>query len=236
MPELEIQFAELDRHLLQDARPSGYLNGLVEEQWFQKTHPFTMLADLVKTPQSPQHHPEGSVWNHTMLVLDNAAERKQYSRDPRVFVWAALLHDIGKAPTTQVRKGKITSYDHDDVGAKMVLEFMKPFTDDSGFIAKVSRLVRWHMQILFVVKGLPFAKIRQMAEEVAIEEVALFGLCDRLGRGELTECKMAEEKESVGFFVKKCEEALGRRIEPFAASHGPALSSRGMHDRGDLRP
>jgi tRNA nucleotidyltransferase (CCA-adding enzyme) len=211
--ELISRFTELDHHLLQDGKPSEYLTAIVREQWFQSVHPFAMLADLVETPQSLQHHPEGSVWNHTLLVLDNAAARKQYSRDPRVFVWAALLHDIGKAPTTKVRKGKITSYDHDDVGAKMVVDFMKPFMDDMEFITKVSRLVRWHMQILFVVKGLPFAHIRQMASEVPIEEVALFGLCDRLGRGELTDRKVAEEKESVGLFVKKCEEVLGRSIE-----------------------
>ncbi len=38
-------------------------------------------------------------------------------------MWGALLHDLGKAPTTKIRKGKITSYDHDKVGAELVRNF-----------------------------------------------------------------------------------------------------------------
>ena len=97
-----------------------------------------------------------------------------------------MLHDLGKTSTTKMRNGKITSYDSDIVREKLSIEFLTVFTKDKEFINKVAKMVRWHMQILHVVNGLPFANIEKMVSEVSINEIALLGLCDRLGRGELT--------------------------------------------------
>lgn len=178
-------FPEIDDHLMNDLKPSAYINELSNTELFIE-YPFTLLSDLKKVPQSPKHHPEGSVWNHTMLVLDNAGERKQLSQDPKVLMWSALLHDLGKASATKMTKGRITSYDHDKLGEGLAVKFLKEFTKDEEFINKVSKMVRWHMQILFVTKSLPFADIPRMASEISIDEVALLGLCDRLGRGNMT--------------------------------------------------
>lgn len=198
-------FDEFDRHLMEDREPSMYFKELVKNGLFPNEHPFKMLSDLIDTPQSPEYHPEGSVWNHTMLVVDRAAERKDKSEDPHVFMWSALLHDIGKAPTTKIKKGRITSYDHDKWSKKMAVEFLRDFTDDVDFIDKVSKMVRWHMQLLFVVKNLPFAETERMVQEVSIDEMALLSLCDRLGRGNMTEDKVEEEKENLRIFKQKCE-------------------------------
>jgi tRNA nucleotidyltransferase (CCA-adding enzyme) len=197
-------FIELDKHLINDIKPSKYISELSKTNIFELKYPYTLLGDLINVPQSPKHHPEGSVWNHTMLVLDNAAERKHLSKNPKVFMWAALLHDLGKAPTTQLRKGRITSYDHDKWGEKLSIKFLKEFMSDEQFIHKVSKMVRWHMQILFVTKGLPFAEVRKMVAEVDIEEIALLGLCDRLGRGEMTIEKKQEELRNIEIFLEKC--------------------------------
>ena len=80
-------------------------------------------------------------------------------------MWGALLHDLGKAPTTKIRKGKITSYDHDKVGAELCREFLEVFTDDEEFIKQVTALVRWHMQTLFVIKNLPFADVKRWPQK-----------------------------------------------------------------------
>lgn len=205
-------FNEVNRIIMEVDKPSIELNKLAMDGRLD-SYPFRMLTDLIKTEQSPTHHPEGSVWNHTMMVVDEAAERKSLSQNPKVFMWAALLHDIGKAPTTRLRKGKITSYDHDKVGQKLSIDFLSEFTDDEEFIKKVSILVRWHMQILFVVKDLPFADIKSMAAEASIEEIALLSRCDRLGRGELTNEKMSEEERNIEIFLKKCNEYLEKRKE-----------------------
>lgn len=65
-----------------------------------------MLHRLKGTEQSLLHHPEGDVWNHTLLVVDEAANVKNKSTDAAVFMWAALLHDIGK-PDTTTKPGKV---------------------------------------------------------------------------------------------------------------------------------
>jgi putative nucleotidyltransferase with HDIG domain len=85
---------------------------------------------LKKVPQSPKHHPEGNVWNHTMLVVDEAAGKKGQSKDPEAFMWAALLHDIGKADATNQKKGRITAYNHEKVGAEQAGEFLREFMED----------------------------------------------------------------------------------------------------------
>lgn len=81
------------------------------------------------------------------------------------------------------------------------------------------------MQILFVTKGLPFADIGRMASEVSIDEVALLGLCDRLGRGDMTLDKKQDEQRSIVTFLEKCTKYLttyGRKA--------PALSY--IQDKG----
>lgn len=199
-----ICFNNFDMHLLNDEKPSEYFNEEVSSEPYFDTYPFRLLKVLIDTPQSPLYHPEGSVWNHTMMVVDNAASLRDKSEDPQAFMWAALLHDIGKAPTTRIRKGKITSYDHDVSGKNLAAEFMSELTDNRELVEKVSKLVRWHMQPLFVSKNLPFAHIDKMNMEVSIDEIALLSLCDRLGRGALTEDAIKAEKEDIKNFVQKC--------------------------------
>lgn len=174
-------FLETGHHLLNDPAPSVFLNAIRKKQEF-KVYPFNMLHRLQETRQPPQHHPEGSVWNHTLLVVDEAAQVRAKSRDSKVFMWAALLHDIGKPAATRVRNGRITAYDHDKVGAELAREFLLEFVEDSGFADRVSALVRYHMHVLYVEKGLPFADVTGMSEQTDVGEVALLGLCDRLGR------------------------------------------------------
>jgi hypothetical protein len=95
---MEALYTAMDRCLLREERPSGELEALARREAFGR-FPFSLLLAEKTAEQSPEHHPEGSVWNHTMLVVDEAAGRKQYSSDSRVFMWAALLHDIGKPPS-----------------------------------------------------------------------------------------------------------------------------------------
>ena len=161
-------YSEIERHLLQDERPSEFLSTS------------GILPELKETPQNPVHHPEGNVWNHTLLVIDKAASRRDESRNPRVFMWAALLHDIGKPATTMMRDGRLTAYGHDKVGAKLAYDFLVDY--DPVLAKDVSILVRWHMQIFFIAMDRPYADIKTMKSQADVNEVALLGICDRLGR------------------------------------------------------
>jgi tRNA nucleotidyltransferase (CCA-adding enzyme) len=87
MNKLKTEFEELEQHLLEDEKPSLYLRDLAQNRWFMDSYPFSLLGDLKEVEQSPVHHPEGSVWEHTLMVVDLAAEGKGLSQDPRVFMW-----------------------------------------------------------------------------------------------------------------------------------------------------
>ena len=199
-------YKEIDLHLLSDEAPSEFLAELIKSPDFRQ-FPFSLIYELKNTQQSPLHHPEGSAWTHTLMVTDQAAKNKARSRDPRAFMWAALLHDIGKPSTTRVRNGRITSYDHDTVGAELVKDFFKEFDEKSEFINKVSNLVRYHMQILFVSKSMQRQDLRGITENSDAAEIALLGLCDRLGRKGANE---EAEQENIRLFLEKFSEPKGK--------------------------
>lgn len=197
-------FIKIENCIMCDDVPSKNLINFAKQPWFG-LFPFSILLKQIKTEQSPVHHPEGNVWNHTLLVVDEAAKRKQHSKSPRIFMWAALLHDIGKPATTKIRKGRITAYDHDREGAKLTQKFFAELTDDSSFINSVMWLVRYHMQTLYVLKSLPYQDILGMREHTNIHEVALLSYCDRLGR---TGADPSAEQKNVSIFLEKCNERI----------------------------
>lgn len=199
-------FKSTEQSLLHDEKPSLQLRILAETVWAQEGF-FEELLKQQSTEQSPLHHPEGSVWEHTMLVVDEAAKLKKHSTDARSFMWAALLHDMGKPATTKIRKGRITSYDHDKLGAKMAQEFLAAMTSNMRFARKTAMLVRYHMQLLYVEKGLPFADILGMKSNTDIMDIALLGYCDRMGR--LGACPDVVGREVADFLQKLAPDRLG---------------------------
>ncbi len=196
----ESLFKAIDDCLISAISPSERLSGLSKLPGFS-AYPFSLLADLEQTGQSPIHHPEGNVWIHTLLVVDEAAARRQYSADPRAFMWAALLHDIGKPRATKVRGGRITAYGHDSIGAGLARNFLGALTAEKPFIERVAGLVKYHMQILYVVRGLSFQDIPGMRKNSDIGDVALLGYCDRLGRKGTDK---NAERNSVLTFLRRC--------------------------------
>lgn len=200
MINLQDLYLKIEDHLLNDEKPSDYLNEIYDNELFKEA-PFNMLYKLKEAEQSLKYHPEGNAWNHTMMVVDEAAKAKSKSKNIKSFMWAALLHDIGKPSTTKVRNGRITSYDHDKVGEKLAKDFLVYFTEDDKFIDEVCGLVRYHMHILYVVNNLPYKDMKGLREKTDIKEVGLLGLCDRLGR---LGSDREKEEETIKKFLKIC--------------------------------
>lgn len=210
MDDKEI-FKEIEKHILHDSKPSIFLselknNGVLENSIFK------VIGDLEKTPQDLNYHPEGSVWNHTLLVVDEASMRKNNSSNKRVFLWAALLHDIGKRDTTKMRNGRLTAYDHDTVGSSLANYILSQVCNDATFVEEVSNLVRFHMHTFYITNNLPFSDKDAMIKNVNISELAVLSLCDRLGRGDLSEKKIKEEKLMIDKFLDILTIDLGRKI------------------------
>ena len=195
-------FLEIEKHLLNDDKPSLFLTRLSEKKVFDK-YPFSIIGDLREVQQNPKYHPEGNVFIHTMMVVDEGVKNKEKSSDKRAFMWSLLLHDVGKKPTTKIRKGRLTSYDHDKVGENMARKFLEYFNEDNEFINKVTGLVRWHMQSLFVTKDSRFQRIDEMLKDVDTNDIVLVAMSDRLGRGGLDKNKTKETIDQINIFKEK---------------------------------
>jgi putative nucleotidyltransferase with HDIG domain len=202
-------FDKITNHLLTDEKPSEFMEELSERKEFQN-FPFSLILALETAEQSPKYHAEGNAWNHTMLVIDEAARVRIESKDPLVFMWSALLHDIGKPETTRVKKGRITSYDHDKAGERLSREFLEYFSMEEKFIQSVSAMVRYHMHMLYILRKLPYSDLMGLLRKVDVDELALLCLCDRLGR---KGADIAAERKEYGEFLKLLHYSLEKSMD-----------------------
>ena len=109
-------FGEIQKLLLQARRPSLGLSLLRE--WGMLPAVAPELIPLVGTPQDPEWHPEGDVWIHTLLAVDQAVpllEGLDTARAHAVML-GVLCHDLGKPETTQLLEGRLRSYGHEEAG------------------------------------------------------------------------------------------------------------------------
>lgn len=88
--------------------------------------------------QPPEFHPEGDVWVHTLLLL----EQLEYA--PLTLALGALLHDIGKPPTFTVTD-RIRFNEHEKVGAVMAEALLKRLKFPNEVAERVVALVQQHM-------------------------------------------------------------------------------------------
>ena len=101
------------------------------------------LAATVTCEQSPNFHPEGSVFNHIRLMLEKMPADAVGS-----LPWAVLLHDIAK-PVTMARDvatGRIHFYGHEKVGADMAEEILRRLKFSNKQIEEIVAAVKHHMQ------------------------------------------------------------------------------------------
>src|SRR5699024_7119924 len=100
-------FEETNKALLKADNPAIYFEILKETGHLKEF--FLELETLIGVKQNPKHHPEGDVWNHTMLVINKASKVRSLSSNPLYFMYSALFHDIGKPISTTEENGSIKS-------------------------------------------------------------------------------------------------------------------------------
>ena len=110
---------EIEKLLLEARRPSIGL-GLMKE-WGMLPVLAPELLPLAATPQDPEWHPEGDVWTHTLLAVDQATPLIDGLDRPRALavMLATLAHDLGKPGTTQRIDGRIRSLGHEEAGVPL---------------------------------------------------------------------------------------------------------------------
>ncbi|TNY37720.1 CCA tRNA nucleotidyltransferase [Thermomonospora catenispora] len=112
----------------------------------------TGLADHV-LPELPklrleidEHHRHKDVYDHTLIVLEQAIAQEEGEPD-LVLRLAALLHDIGKPKTRAFEPGgRVTFHHHEVVGAKMARQRLSALRYPKDVVADVARLVELHLR------------------------------------------------------------------------------------------
>jgi tRNA nucleotidyltransferase (CCA-adding enzyme) len=209
-------FEELKKLFLKSSRPSiGF--ELIRQLGILKYFP--ELNALIGCIQDKEYHPEGDVWIHTMMCLDELAKiikdeniedeyRKLY------LFYGILCHDLGKPFCTQEINGKITSHKHEVLGIEPSISFLSKLTNEKKFIETVCTLVKNHLapfQLYLAESSLK--AIKRLSLKVNIEDLCLVCLADCLGRDILDKDKCYKATE---WLLEKAKE-LEIHNEPIKA-------------------
>ena len=207
-------WGEIEKLLLQARRPSIGLRlahdlGVVERL-------FPELHALIDCPQEPEWHPEGDVWVHTLMVVDQARQRVDDLDHPHkvTVMLGAVCHDLGKPPTTAVIDGRIRSMEHEQAGVGPAQALMDRLNVHSigGFDVRghVLGIVAHHLKPLaFFKSATPVGDgaFRRLAQKVDLELLARVAESDCRGRTGSFDCSGIE------WFLGRARE-LGVQHEP----------------------
>ncbi len=147
------------------------------------------ISAMKGVEQPPQFHPEGDVFVHTLLLLQNLPHPC-----PRTLAWGALLHDVGKPPTFRVAPARIRFDGHVEVGIKMAEDICRRLRFCNDDTEQILALVANHMR---------FADVSRMKESTLKRFLRLPGFDEHLelhrldcqaSHGDLTSYTFTREK------------------------------------------
>jgi tRNA nucleotidyltransferase/poly(A) polymerase len=174
-------------------------------------HVLPELAATIDCEQSPDFHPEGSVFNHIGLMLG-----KMPSGASESLPWAVILHDIAK-PVTAERDAateKIHFYGHEKIGADMARAILNRLRFPKKQIDEIVACVLHHMQFKDVKQMRKATLRRLLLRETFSLELELHKL-DCLGsNGNL---------ENYNFLVEQAEE-----LKKLPAIRPPLLTGKDL--------
>ncbi len=102
------------------------------------------IARMKGVEQPPQFHPEGDVWTHTLLMLEQLR-----AGCSATLAWGVLLHDVGKPPTFKPPsgpEGRIRFDEHVEVGTKMAEDICRRLKFSNEDTEQIAALVANHLR------------------------------------------------------------------------------------------
>jgi tRNA nucleotidyltransferase (CCA-adding enzyme) len=228
-------WGEIEKLLLQAERPSIGLALALDLGVVDKLLP--ELKTLVGCPQEPEWHPEGDVWTHTLMVVDEARRRNDGLDRGRAIAMTlgALCHDIGKPLTTAVIDGRIRSPGHEEAGvgpATTLLDRLNVQTLDGYDVrAAILGLTAQHLKpSAFYKSPTPVSDgaFRRLAQRVDLEVLARFAKADCHGRAGTFDCSamdwFLDRARSLGVEHAAPEPlVLGRHLIDLGVAPGPEM-------------
>ncbi len=205
------------------------------------------MVPLYTCPQDAEWHPEGDVWTHTLMVIDEARRRNGDLDRPRLtaIMLGAVCHDLGKPQTTVFADGRWRSPGHEAAGvpaATAILDRLNINTIDGVDVRRqVLGLVAEHLRPSAFYKTkdtVSDGAFRRLAARVDLELLVRFGRADCHGRGGTFDCSamdwFIERARALG--VEHAPPApilLGRHLLALGMAPGPRMGEvlRAVYER-----
>ena len=138
--------------------------------------------------QSPDYHPEGDVFTHTMLTLDHLDSPTE------TLAYGCLLHDVGKPVCIRRDEERLTFYGHTDKGAEMAEEVLKRLKRSRATRERVAYLVRSHLRHMQAPQ-MRLSTLKRFLGEDGIEELLELTRIDALSaNGDLQHYQFCKQK------------------------------------------
>ena len=146
------------------------------------------ISGMKAVEQPPQFHPEGDVFVHTLLLLQNLPHPC-----PATLAWGALLHDVGKPPTFRVAPDRIRFDGHVEVGMKMAEEICRRLRFSNDDTEQILALVQHHMRFgqITLMKESTLKKFLRMPKFE--EHLDLHRMDCQSSHGDLSSYRFAQE-------------------------------------------
>jgi tRNA nucleotidyltransferase (CCA-adding enzyme) len=238
-------WGEFEKLLLQAERPSIGLRLAWELDVIQRLLP--EFVPLAACRQDPEWHPEGDVWTHTLMVVDEARQRIDgLERGPAIaMMLGALCHDLGKPDTTVERDGHVKSPGHEDAGVPIATRVLDRLNVQSldGYDVRhaVLGLVAEHMRPnAFLKSSTPVSDgaFRRLAQRVDLELLARFAEADCRGRTGSFDCSASrwflDRARALGVeHAPPSPFVLGRHLLELGVQPGPRMGEllRSIYER-----
>ena len=222
-------WGEFEKLLLKASRPSVGFELALELGVIERLFPG--LAALVGCEQEPKWHPEGDVWVHNLLVIDQAATRTSGLPYPQqvALMLGAVCHDLGKPATTAHIDGRIRSHNHEEAGVeptRMILDRLNIHTMNGydvraqviGLVAHHLKPGMWHRAPDGVGDGAFF----RLARKVDLELLARLAVSDCLGRTGTFDCT------AMDWFLERAQRLFAHKGPPAALLLGRHVLALGL--------
>jgi tRNA nucleotidyltransferase (CCA-adding enzyme) len=238
-------WGEIEKLLLQAERPSIGLRLAWDLDVVHRLLP--ELVALATCRQDPEWHPEGDVWTHTLMVVDEARRRIEgLERGPAVaMMLGAICHDLGKPETTIDSDGHVKSPGHEEAGVPLATRVLDRLNVQSldGYDVRgaVLGLVAEHMRPNAFLKSptpVSDSAFRRLAQRVDLELLARFAEADCRGRTGPFDCSgsawFLDRARSLGVeHAPPAPFVLGRHLLELGVPPGPWMGEmlRSIYER-----
>ena len=146
------------------------------------------IVAMKGTAQTPDYHPEGDVFTHTLLLLNHLESPSE------TLAYGCLLHDVAKPVCIRQDGDRITFYGHTEQGAEMAEAILKRLKRGRAVWERVAYLVRNHLRLVQAPQ-MRLSTLKRFLREDGIEELLELARIDALSsNGDLSYYQFCQKR------------------------------------------